>query len=69
VQSARTIAEPDVEADTIARAYTDIERIDSNIAKVTAMLPEGPERPLLEQIGKWEAERETIRAGIRSWSR
>jgi site-specific DNA recombinase len=63
-RSARAMAEPDVETTAIARAYADIEKLDGNIAKVTAMLPEGPQRPLLEQIGKWELEREKIRAGI-----
>lgn len=64
VQAARTMAQPDAETDAISRAYAQIEELDGKIAKVTAMLPDGPQRPLLEQIGKWEAEREKIRAGI-----
>lgn len=63
-RSARTMAQPDVETDAIASAYADIGALDRKIAKVTAMLPEGPQRPLLEQIGKWEGERAKVRAGI-----
>lgn len=64
VRDARRLAVPDDEVKAIARAYSDIDELDRKISKVTGMLAEGIERPLLLQIGKWEAEREQIRAGV-----
>lgn len=64
VRDARRLMAPEDEVKAIARAYTEIEALDRKIAKVTALLPEGQQRPLMEQIGKWEREREQIRAGV-----
>ena len=48
----------------IACAYAGIEALERKIQKVTGMLAEGIEQPLLAQISMWEQEREKIRAGI-----
>jgi site-specific DNA recombinase len=64
VRAARELAQPDPELQAIERAYVDIEALDRKIAKITELLPEGPQRPLLEQIRRFEERREKIRAGV-----
>jgi hypothetical protein len=64
VRAARKLSQPDDELAEIDRAFAKIEALDKKIAKVTAMLPDGPERPLLAQIEKWEVEREKTRASL-----
>lgn len=64
VHAAHKLESPEDEIAEIARAYASIEELDRKIQKVTGMLAEGIERPLLAQIGMWEQEREKIRAGI-----
>jgi len=65
LRAARRLAEPDVEADAIARAWADVEALDRKIAGMTGILQETTaRRPLLAQIERWEAEREQIKAGV-----
>jgi site-specific DNA recombinase len=63
IKAARQLAQSDTQIQALERAWTAIETLDRKIAKVTAMLPDGPQRPLLEQIRKWEDERAKARAG------
>ena len=64
VRAARELARPDPELQAIGRAYADMEALDRKIAKITELLPEGPQRPLLEQIRRFEERREKIRADV-----
>jgi len=65
LKAARKMEDPDVPAAELARAWSTIEGLDRKIKRVTGMLGEtDAQRPLLEQIEKWEAEREGLRAGI-----
>jgi hypothetical protein len=61
-RAARRRAQPDPELQAIERSYADIEALDRKIAKITELLPEPPQRPLLEQIRRFEERREKIRA-------
>ena len=64
VHAAHQLESPEDEIAEIARTYARIEALDRKIQKVTGMLAEGPQRPLLAQIAMWEEEREKIRAGL-----
>ncbi len=64
VHAAHQIESPEDEIAEIARAYEIIDALDRKIQKVTGMLAERIERPLLAQIAIWEQEREKIRAEI-----
>ncbi len=63
-RAARELSAPNPELAAIERSYADIAALERKIARVTELLAEGPPRPLLEQIRKYEEERERIRAGV-----
>ena len=65
LDDARRMAAPDSPVEAIRRAYTQIEALDRKINSLMTTLPETTaKRPLLEQIERWEVEREKIRASI-----
>lgn len=64
VKAARRLGDPGAEADELAAVWGRIEALDRQIERMTAILAETEaRRPLLAQIEKWEAERESLRAG------
>lgn len=65
LRSAQRLAEPDVETDTITRAWSNVAVLDRKIASLMGSLADTTaKRPLLEQIERWEREREKIKAGM-----
>lgn len=65
VAEARRISSPTAEAKTIERAHKEIATFDRRINALMATLADtAAKRPLLEQIERWECEREEIRARI-----
>ena len=62
VDEARRMDAPEAPVKAIAQAYAQIETLDRKITTLMAALSETTaKRPLLEQIERWESERETIR--------
>src|SRR5262249_25679861 len=49
VKAAHDLSQPDPAVAGIKQAYADIETLDRKIARITELLPDGPQRPLLEQ--------------------
>ena len=65
LDDAHRMAAPDAAVEAIKSAYAQIETLDRRIGSLMATLPETTaKRPLLEQIERWETEREKLRASI-----
>lgn len=65
LQAARRIEPPDAAAEALAATWAQIERLEAQIGRMTAMLAETEaRRPLLAQIEKWEGEREKLQASL-----